>query len=112
MEEFVPENEFVSPIDQLLDENNEEPITLYDENDNPQQFDQIAVIPLDGKLYAILKPLFEIEGMADGEALVLYIDVESEEENLTIVTDEELGNRVFEMYYELLAEFEGEEEEE
>ncbi len=111
MEDFVPENEFVSPIDQLLDENNEEPITLYDENDNPQQFDQIAVIPLDGKLYAILKPLFEIEGMAEDEALVLYIDVEGEEETLTIVTDEELGNRVFEVYYELLAEFEGEEEE-
>ena len=62
MEDFVPEKEIVSPIDQLLDENNEEPITLYDENDNPHQFDQIAVIPLDGKLYAILVPLFEIEG--------------------------------------------------
>ena len=112
MEEFVPEKEIVSPIDQLLDENNEEPITLYDENDNAHQFDQIAVIPLDGKLYAILVPLFEIEGMADDEALVFYIDVEGEDENLTIVTDEELGNRVFEMYYQLLAEFEGEEEEE
>ena len=40
-------------LDILLDEDNEDPITLYDENSKPIKFDQVAIIPLDDRLYAI-----------------------------------------------------------
>ena len=46
-----------NPIDMLLDENNSEPIVLYNEKNEPIRFDQIAVVPLKGETYAILKPL-------------------------------------------------------
>ena len=82
--------ENVSILDILLDEDNEEPITLYDESDKPVKFDQVAIIPLDEKLYAILKPIDEMEGVADDEAIVFA------------VTDEPVAIRVFDEYYKLL----------
>lgn len=99
--------DYVNPIDQLFDEENEEPITLYDDNDKPSQFDQIAMIPIEEKWYAILKPLFEVEGMEEDEALVFFIDEEND--TLTVVNDDELGCAVFEEYYKLLDEIDGEE---
>ena len=99
--------DYVNPIDQLFDEENEEPIILYDDNDKESRFDQIALIPLEDKCYAILKPLFEVEGMEEDEALVFFIDEENDV--LTVVDDEELGNRVFEEFYKLLDEIDDEE---
>ena len=64
------EKEAVDIVDILLDEDNEDPITLYDENDKAVKFDQVAVIPLNNNLYAILKPIDEMEGVADDEAIV------------------------------------------
>jgi hypothetical protein len=58
----------VGILDILLDEDNEDPITLYDENDKAIQFDQVAIIPMDEKLYAILKPIDEMEGVAEDVA--------------------------------------------
>lgn len=55
--------EQLNPIDQLFDPENNDPITLLDNNNNPAKFDQIALIPLDEtqSVYAILKPLFEVD---------------------------------------------------
>lgn len=47
------EQEDLNVLDILLDENNDSPVTLYDENDKEVKFDQIAIIPLDEKLYAV-----------------------------------------------------------
>ena len=65
MEKDKLEQENLGILDILLDEDNEDPITLYDENDKPVRFDQVAIIPMDEKLYAILKPIDEMEGVAD-----------------------------------------------
>lgn len=90
-------------LDILLDEDNEEPITLYDENSKPIKFDQVAVIPLDEKLYAILKPIDEIPGVADDEAIVFAINEnDSGETTLIVETDEPVAMRVFDEYYKLL----------
>ena len=43
-------------LDILLDENNDEPISLFDEDDREVKFEQVAVIPDNDKIYAILKP--------------------------------------------------------
>ena len=61
-------------MDILLDEDNEDPITLYDENDRAVKFDQVAIIPMDNKLYAILKPIDPLEGVADDEAIVFRVN--------------------------------------
>ena len=43
-----------SQIELLLDENNTENLKLYDENNKETEFEQVAVIPMNEKVYAIL----------------------------------------------------------
>ncbi len=94
----------ISPIDKILDENNEDPITLYDEENREIEFDQVAVIPLNEKIYVILKPITEIEGVADDEALVFVIEEVEDEDTLVLVDDEQIIDLVFDEYYKLLDE--------
>ena len=93
---------FVSPIDMLLDENNNENIKLFNENNEEIEFEQIALVPIDGKTYAILKPAAEMEGVADDEALVFGIDEIDGEECFVIVEDDAVIDKVFAEYYEML----------
>lgn len=95
--------EFVSPLDALLDEENNENIVLYNEKDQPQEFVQIALIVLDGTLYAILQPL-GMEGVAENEALVFSIVDIDGEDCLVMVEDDAVIDAVFEDYYRLLRE--------
>ena len=95
-------------LDMLFDEENEDDITIYDEDGNPVAFEQIALIPWNGSIYAILKPVEPVDGMADDEALVFVIVEEDGEEVLAIVEDETAIDAVFDEYYKLLAEQTGE----
>jgi len=63
----------ISQIEMLLDEKNDDNIKLYDENNKETEFEQIAIIPLEDKVYAILKPVTNIEGIEEDEALVFAI---------------------------------------
>ena len=94
----------ISPIEKILDENNEDPITLYDEENREIEFDQVAVIPLNEKIYVILKPITEIEGVADDEALVFVIEEIEDEDTLVLVDNEQIIDLVFDEYYKLLDE--------
>ncbi|MBQ4535611.1 MAG: DUF1292 domain-containing protein [Clostridia bacterium] len=90
-------------LDILLDEENDEPIVLFDENDKAIRFDQVAIIPLEEKLFAILKPIDELPDVADDEAIVFRIQEEEEiDAQLVVETDEALAMRVFDEYYKLL----------
>ena len=103
--EKTTNNQDVDILDILLDEDNEEAITLYDEKGKSYKFDQVAIIPLDEKLYAILKPLDDIEGVADDEAIVFAVqENENGEGSLTIEANESIAMRVFDEYYKLLDE--------
>ncbi len=94
-------------LDILLDENNDSPIALYDNEDNKVMFEQVAVIPEGDKIYAILKPIDEMEGVADDEAIVFLADVDEDGFSvLTVETDEEIATKVFDKYYQLLDEAE------
>ena len=93
-----------SPIEMLLDENCSDPIVLFDENNEEVAFDQIAVIPLNGDVYAILKPLGDFEGVAEDEALVFVIAEEDDEDVLQVVEEDEIVDAVFTQYYEMLKE--------
>ena len=102
--EVVKDVEEVDAIQQLLDENNEDNVILYDENDNPSEFEQIAIIPLDNSVYALLKPTFEIEGVADDEVFIFEIIEDENGDMLSIVTEEKVVNAVMESYRELVEE--------
>ena len=97
-------DEFLSPIDMLLDENNTENIKLYNEENQEVEFEQIALVPIENKTYAILKPVLKMEGIADDEALVFVIDEIDDEDCLVIVEDDAVIDQVFEEYYKMLKE--------
>ena len=94
-------------VDILLDEDNKDPIVLTDDKGRKLAFEQVAVIPYDQKLYCVLKPLDHIDGVADDEALVFYVDEgenEDDEPVLRIEDDELKSIDVFMEYYNLLEE--------
>lgn len=97
-----------SLIDVLLDPNNKEPLTLLDGNGRVLAFEQVAVIPHDDKngerqLFAVLKPLDKIEGIADDEAVVFRVSV-GDDGNTAIKPeeDEETALAVYDEYIKLL----------
>ena len=95
----------LSPIDKLFDENNEDNIILYNEAGEPTEFSQVAIIPFEDSVYAILSPVTPIEGVAEDEGLVFLIG-EDEEGNgeISAVTDQELVDKIFSIYEDLLRE--------
>ena len=93
-----------NPIDMILDENCDEPIVLYNGNNEEVAFEQIAVVPYDGEIYVILKPVEDMEGVEEDEALVFVIDEYEDESALVIVDDDRLIDIVFKEYYEMLEE--------
>ena len=105
---YVEEIQEVNLLDVLLDEDNDDPITVYDENDKPVRFDQVAIIPFKEKLYAILKPIDEMEGVEDDEVIVFLIEeTEDGDAELVIETDEPTAMKVYDEYLKLLDEAEG-----
>lgn len=93
----MAENE-KNPIEKILDENNCDTILLYDEEDRATEFEQIAVIPMDDSIFVILLPITHIDGVEENKAIVFVIDEIDEEPCLTVVTDDELVDRVFAEY--------------
>jgi uncharacterized protein YrzB (UPF0473 family) len=93
----------INPIDALFDENNNDLILLYNEEGNPVAFEQIAVIPLGAKAYAILKPAEPMAGVAYNEAFVFAVETEeSGEEYLALVADDDEADQVFNIYNTLI----------
>jgi len=93
-----------SVVDILLDEGNDGNIILYDENNEPNEFEQVALVPLNGKVYAILKPVNCMENVAEDEAVVFCIEEFEGEYMLIPEEDDEIGEAVFNEYYSLLEE--------
>lgn len=99
----ITENETQNILDILLDEDNENPVTLRDENDIKYVFDQVAIITLEEKLYAILKPVTKIDGVADDEAIAFEIKENAEDDvSLEKVSSEQENIAVFDEYYKLV----------
>lgn len=94
--------EFLSPIDMLLDENNTDNIKLFNEENEEVEFEQIALVPIEEKVYAILKPVQTMDGVAEDEALVFGIEEIDDEDCLVIVEEDAIVDKVFEEYYKML----------
>lgn len=99
------EEQYRDIIDVLLDEGNKDPIILVDGDGKKMTFEQIAVIPMNDKIYCVLKPLDKIDNVQDDEAIVFYVDEkEGKEPVLMVETNEKVAMSVFEEYYNLLDE--------
>jgi len=99
--------EIKNPIDSLFDEDDNDPIALFNEKGEKVEFEQIALIPIEDDIYAILKPIETMEGVGDDEALVFQIvepENEEEEEYLNLVSDISVIDKVFEVYNKLMDE--------
>jgi len=98
-------SEYQNPIDALYDENNNDAIILFNERGEEIAFEQIALIPLNENTYAILKPIKPMEGLGEDEGLVFSIETsEDGQEFLMLTTDEEIIDKVFDVYDQLVAE--------
>ena len=104
MENFEQEKEYKNPLEMILDPDCEEDIVLYDEDDKETVFGQVAVIPMNDKVYAILSPVTPVEGVAEDEGMVFVIEEVDDEDVLSLVTDEKTVNEVFDLYFELCEE--------
>jgi len=94
----------VNVIEQILDENNNENVVMYDDQNNPIEFEQVAVIPLeeDNNLYAILVPVTPMEGVNEGEGVLFVIDEEFN--SIEIVSDDAIIDKVLTIYEKLVEE--------
>ena len=101
-EKLLNEVEERDAIDMLLDDECTDDITLYDENNNPVDFEQIAVIPYNEKVYCVLRPLDKIPGIKDDEAVVFYVDERPTGSVLMVEQNEKTAIAVFDEYYNLL----------
>ena len=90
-------------IEMLLDENCNDNIVLYGENDEEFEFEQVAVIPLDEKLYFLLKPV-DREDVDEDVAFVFELVETEDEVSIDLVEDDDIIDRVFALYNELLDE--------
>lgn len=97
-------NEDKELLDILLDEENVDPIILFDESGKRVAFQQIAIIPMAAEIYCVLKPIDEMEGIAEDEALVFRVDEKGGVPVLVVETDEPTAHKVFEEYYNLVDE--------
>ena len=109
MKGFTTMADVINPIDALFDENNTDPITLFDEEGNGIAFEQVAIIPISENIYAILKPIQHIDGVGEDEGLVFSIERNDDgEEYLTLIVDANIIDAVFTVYEMLTAEQDGE----
>ena len=82
----IPENEEVDNI-----------IVLNDEEGNEVQFEFLDLIDFEGEEYVVLLPAEETEDA--GEVVILQVeDTDSEEESYISVEDEDVLNKVFEIF--------------
>ena len=90
-------------LEMILDEECNDNIVLFDEDGESTEFEQIAVIPLEGKLYCILRPI-DMPELDEDEAFVFSISEDDEEGAIDLVEDDDIIDEVFQLYYTLLDE--------
>ena len=97
----------MSAIDKLFDENNNDNIVLYNENGDATEFEQVAIIPNGGKIYALLSLATPTEDISEDEGFVFSIETSEEgKKTLNLVTDDGVIDAVFKVYEDLLDELE------
>ena len=95
----------MSDIEKLFDENNNDNIVLYNEKGEATEFEQVALIPIDEKIYVILTLVRPENDKGEDEGIVFLVE-EAEDGGslLKLVTDEAVINEVFDLYESVLDE--------
>lgn len=77
-------------------------IVLNDENGNEIKFEFLDLIALDGEEYVVLLPVLEEGEEDDGEVVILKLEESDSEteESYVSVDDEEILNKVFQIFKE------------
>ncbi len=90
----------------LFSENSKENIRLYSNKGVLATFEQVALIPLElngeKNIYAILHPIDSI--VEDDEALVFQLIGEEHLDELSLISDDDIIDKVFNEYYRLVEE--------
>ena len=88
-------------INEFEDEELNNIIILSDENGEDVQFEFLDLIEYDSEEYVVLLPVMEDEDEEDGEVVILKVEETGEEEESYVsVDDEEVLNKVFEIFKE------------
>ena len=101
-------NSNIDAISKILDENNADNVTLYDPDNKPIEFEQIALIPIENQttkfddLYAIMIPVTPMQGVNEGEGVIFKIDAKARD--VEVVNDQNLIDRIIDIYQKLLDE--------
>ena len=78
-------------------------VELVDENDNPIRFEHIMTLQYKGEDYILLAPLDPTEDMEEDEVLVLKIENDENGEEIYVsIEDDDLVQKVFEKYLEIV----------
>jgi len=78
-------------------------IELVDENDNPIRFEHIMTVQYKGEDYILLAPVDPTEDMEEDEVLVLKIENDENGEEIYVsIEDDDLVQKVFEKYLEIV----------
>lgn len=90
-------------IDQLMDESTAATVQLYDSENKPVAFEQIALIPFDGEMFAILaqKEMFD-RGETEHSAIVVRLDFDARD--IEVIEDADCVDEVFAIYDRLFDE--------
>jgi hypothetical protein len=75
-------------IDRLFDDENNENITILDNDNKEVEFKQVGLVDYEGNYYALLEPVTPVEGVNEGELMVFLVDEEHDE--LTFIDNEEI----------------------
>ena len=86
---------YESIVEKLFDESNDDIIELTQGDGKTVKFEQIAVVAYNSQYYAILHPL----ELKEDEVVIFHI-MEDDEDSLDLVVDEELSNKILEVYAE------------
>ncbi len=87
-------------------------VTLLDENGKEVQFDLVMTFDYEGKRYAALLPMDDVDGVADDEVVLLEIVKEGGDETYRAIENPVLLDEVFNEFIELFDEtFDDEEDE-
>ncbi|MDO4565437.1 MAG: DUF1292 domain-containing protein [Clostridia bacterium] len=86
-------------------------VTLIDENEAEVTFDLVLTFDYEGKRYAALLPVDEVEGVDEDEVVLLEVVNEDGEESYRSIESEILLNEVFDEFLELFDELVNDDEE-
>ena len=83
-------------------------VTLYDDENNPIDFFEIASVEYEQKFYELLQPVEVVEGIDEDEAVIFEysVDEESGDKLFKPIFDEALLDNIFSLYLSASADFE------